>query len=243
MRYWEFLLLMFFVLAGGISASFVFAAKNGDVLINEIAWMGTEVSYNDEWIELRNNSGLEINLEGWVLKAADGSPKINTAGMVPAGGFYLLERSKNYTGALENGGEVLELYDNLGNLINRVDASAGWPAGDNTTKKTMERTVSGWQTSASAGGTPMAENSKVADVGSPPVSPPMSESGSTTTAEFAETGSPQTLVAAGQSLNLAQGKSFDLAQDKQASKSLYVFLAAFALAFFSGTAIFFLKRN
>ncbi len=33
------------------------AAGAGDVLINEIAWMGTTASYNDEWIEWYNNSG------------------------------------------------------------------------------------------------------------------------------------------------------------------------------------------
>lgn len=136
------------------------AAGAGDVIINEIAWMGTTVSYNDEWIELYNKGSSAINLDGWVLKAADGSPKIKLSGSFPANSFYLLERSKDYTGALNNKGEKLELYDNSGNLIDSVAASAGWPAGDNTTKQTMERIIAGgWQTSQNPGGTPGAENS------------------------------------------------------------------------------------
>ena len=169
----RFISVLLFILAGATSANFVFAANVSDAVINEIAWMGTEVSYNDEWIELRNNTGQEINLDGWVLKAADGTPKIKLTGNVPVNGFYLLERSNNYTGALENGGEILELYNNLGNLIDRVDASSGWPAGDNTTKQTMEKTDFGWQTSQNPGGTPGTENSspsvqKVAEDGPPP---------------------------------------------------------------------------
>lgn len=178
----KYLLASFFFLG---FANLVFAANSGDVIINEIAWMGTEVSYNDEWIELRNNSGQEINLDGWVLRASDGTPTIKLTKNDIVNGFYLLERSKNYTGALENSGEALELYDNLGNLVDSVDASSSWPAGDNTTKQTMERGLTApgavnWQNSQNSGGTPMAENSslpiqKVADVGSPLVSTEVAE--------------------------------------------------------------------
>jgi hypothetical protein len=42
-----------------------------------------------------------------------------------------------------------------------LDASGGWPAGNNTTKQTLERNADGigWHTSAQPGGTPGAENS------------------------------------------------------------------------------------
>ncbi len=137
------------------------------VFINEIAWMGTENSANDEWIELHNNTDSPINLEGWVLKAADGTPEINLSRTVLEKSFYLLERTDDntvpdvsadqiYTGALNNKGEKLELYDSFGNLIDSVDAGSGWPAGDNSTKQTMERKDNGWQTSQNPGGTPWA---------------------------------------------------------------------------------------
>ena len=163
--------LFLFILAGLISANFVSAAHSLDVVINEIAWMGTEVSYNDEWIELRNKTNSSISLEGWVLKATDGTPEINLTGTMLAQGFYLLERTDDnsvpditadqiYTGALNNNGENLNLYDNLGNLIDAVNCQDGWSAGDNSTKQTMERKgVNNWQTSQNPGGTPKTENS------------------------------------------------------------------------------------
>ncbi len=147
------------------------AANPLDIMINEIAWMGTNISANDEWIELYNSTNLPISLDGWQLVAQDETPKINLSGTIPANGFYLLERTDDntlpdisadqiYTGALNNIGEKLELYDNSGNLIDLVDCSSGWLAGDNVTKQTMERVESkNWQSSQNTGGTPKAKNS------------------------------------------------------------------------------------
>ncbi|MCH8741335.1 lamin tail domain-containing protein [Patescibacteria group bacterium] len=153
------------------------AANSLDIVINEIAWMGTEAAYQDEWIELYNNTGSPLNLDGWMLKATDSIPEINLAGTVPANGFYLLERTDDttlpdiaadqiYTGAMSNNGEYLQLFNSQNNLIDEVNASEDWPAGDNATKQTMERTNSNilgtvpenWQTSQNPGGTPKAEN-------------------------------------------------------------------------------------
>ena len=148
-----------------LSPGLVSAASFLDIIINEIAWMGGEVSYNDEWIELYNNTDSTISLEGWVLKAADGTPEIKLTRTVLANGFWVLKRSEDYTGALHNRGEKLELYDNQGNLIDSVDCSLGWLAGDNFTKQTMERkTDANWQTSKEPGGTPGAENSQGVEI-------------------------------------------------------------------------------
>jgi len=150
------------------------------VVINEIAWMGTTNSANDEWIELYNNTGNSINLDGWQLITQDGTPKINLSGVIPANGFYLLERTddntvpkisadKIYTGALGNSGELLKLYDSSGNLIDEVNCSSGWFAGIAKPEyKTMERINSlvlgnestNWQTSQNPEGTPKAKNSE-----------------------------------------------------------------------------------
>ena len=154
------------------------AANPLEVVINEVAWMGTTVSYNDEWIELYNNTTSTINLDGWVLKAIDGNPEINLTGTISTNSFFLLERTddntipgvpadKIYKGALDNNGETLELYDNYGNLIDSLSCSSGWFAGDNSTKQTMERKnpqlsgsdSSNWQTSQNPGGTPKTQNS------------------------------------------------------------------------------------
>ncbi|MBA7599010.1 hypothetical protein ES703_06037 [subsurface metagenome] len=146
-------IVLFLILAGVLSANFVLAANPSDVLINEIAWMGTKTSYNDEWIELYNNTNSPINLEGWALKG------VALTGTIKASGFYLLERTDDnsvpdipadqiYTGALNNKCETLELYDSSGKLIDSVICQDGWLAGDNSTKQTMERKdINSWQTS------------------------------------------------------------------------------------------------
>ena len=142
------------------------ASVSAQVIINEIAWMGTVASPNDEWMELYNPSDSLVSLDGWVLEAADGTPKINLEGTISASGFFLLERTDDntvpdipadqiYTGALSNDGENLILKDVNGATVHQVDASAGWPAGDNTTKETMQWNGSSWIT---APGTPKAAN-------------------------------------------------------------------------------------
>lgn len=194
------------------------ANNNPAIIINEIAWMGNESSYANEWIELKNNTDEEINLGGWIIEAEDGAPKINIAGEIPAYGFYLLERSKNYTGALENNGEILELRDKAGNLINKVDASSGWPDGDNDTKQTMEKTGLNWQTSQKPDGTPKAENGK------PPITAPQSKP------HLAAIGEP-----------IAQAT---IEQTPMSPKSSpYIYLIASSLALFSGAVILLLKKK
>lgn len=164
------ILIVFIYIAAFAAAK---AANQSDILINEIAWMGSANSTTDEWMELLNNTDNAIDLSGWALKSADGKIKINLSGQVPAKGFYLLERTddntvpdisadKIYTGALNNNGQDLRLYDSLSNLIDRANFASGWPFGNNATKQTMERTNSlDWQTSKDAGGTPRAQNSLV----------------------------------------------------------------------------------
>jgi len=201
------------------------------ITINEVAWMGTVDSYSNEWIELYNNTDSPANLDGWVLKATDGTPKINLAGSIPANDFYLLERSKDYTGALNNQGEKLELYDNSGNLIDSVDCLMGWPVGDNTTKQTMERKgVDAWQTSQSVGGTPKAQNSKATENSSPRTEEVSVKLGLTET-------KPNPVE--------EKVKKEIAAVDEQATgpTSLFIFLIAAALAVFSGIIILVLKKG
>ncbi len=151
--------------------SAVYAADPLDIVINEIAWMGTNISYNDEWIELYNMTDAPVDLEGWILRAEDGTPEINLTGTILAKSFYLLERTNDdtvpgvsadliYKGALGNKGEGMKIYNGLKSLGDEVNCVSGWFAGDNSTKQTMERTGSvGWESSQRPGGTPGAENS------------------------------------------------------------------------------------
>ncbi|KKW46433.1 MAG: hypothetical protein UY96_C0004G0010 [Parcubacteria group bacterium GW2011_GWB1_56_8] len=146
---------------------------NHAVLINEIAWMGTQTSASDEWMELKNNSGEDLALAGWQLMDADGDIKISfdETGLFPRGGLYLLERTddgsvpnvpadKIYSGSLSNSGAWLKLFDNHCAFIDEIAAADGWPAGDRAARLTLERDVRsfGWHSSAIAGGTPKSPN-------------------------------------------------------------------------------------
>ena len=119
-----------------------------DVVINEIAWMGTKAHHTDEWIELYNNTNNDINLENWKLSWNENI--VNLTGYIPSYDFYLLERTasstisdinedKIYSGGLNNEGENIKLYDSNNNLIDEVDCSQGWIAGNNENKQSMER--------------------------------------------------------------------------------------------------------
>jgi len=68
------------------------------VVINEVAWAGTSATYYyDEWIELYNNTGSEIDLNNWALYAEDNTPYVPLSGTISAGGYYLLERTDDNT--------------------------------------------------------------------------------------------------------------------------------------------------
>ena len=161
---------------GGMNKSVEAATQTA--VINEVAWMGTTGSYNNEWIELHNPTSSDLIFDGWALEAQDGSPSIALSGTVAAQDYFLLERTSDstistitadqvYTGSLGNSNETLYLKDASGTIIDEVN---GWYAGDNTTKATMSRidpSVSGtvstnWSTATTSYeggfGTPKAAN-------------------------------------------------------------------------------------
>ncbi len=158
------------------------AQTTDEIIINEIAWMGTTISTADEWIELYNKSTHDINLSGWILQAADGTPNIPLTGTLPAGGYFLLERTDDnsvpnitadqiYSGDLGNSGEVLNLKNSSGLIIDSADGGNDWAIGGNKdTKQTLERkNDTTWATSLAIGGTPKSKNSVVEN--DPPPSP------------------------------------------------------------------------
>jgi len=143
------------------------------IIINEVAWMGTQNSSNDEWIELKNVSSGVIDLSNWQLLDQSEQIKIifPSTARLGTGQFLLLERTNNetvpnisadiiYVGSLANQNESLRLFDNSCQFQDEVFAQPDWSAGDNISKRTMERKLDlTWQTSALINGTPKQENS------------------------------------------------------------------------------------
>jgi len=149
------------------------------VIFNEIAWMGSNNSANDEWIELKNISTSTVELSGWQILDKAGQIKIvfGDNDSIIANGFYLLERTdddsvpgisadKIYSGSLGNSDESLRLFNKNCELIDQVTADPDWPAGSNEEKRTMEKGDDlSWHTYVGDGiggimGTPKAENSE-----------------------------------------------------------------------------------
>jgi hypothetical protein len=134
------------------------------VVISEIAWMGTDSSPTNEWIELSNETDLPVSLEGWILKAKDGSPTVPLSGSVPPRGYFLIERTDDesvpgvpadliapFGKGISNEGETLDLYDGSGTIVDTVRGGKDWKSigGDAKTRFTPQRRGSAWVTARS----------------------------------------------------------------------------------------------
>jgi hypothetical protein len=137
-------------LAGGMVLALALVSFP-QVVINEVAWGGTKASPYDEWIELYNPSDVPVDLTGWTLTwagvtiylgAEDGNTRVLKRHVVPAHGYFLLERGGDdtvvgrdadliYVGALPNGGAELRLVDPEGDVVSTANAGCpkGWWAG------------------------------------------------------------------------------------------------------------------
>ncbi|MGB9598651.1 MAG: lamin tail domain-containing protein, partial [Minisyncoccales bacterium] len=145
-----------------------------EVIFNEIAWMGTEDSSFNEWIELKNISDKEIDLTGWQVQNQKGKIKVLLEGKLSSKDFYLLERSSDqtlpnlkadliFTGSILNQDEALYLFDKDCHLEDVVFANPDWPGG--ISKKGERRTAErmkdlSWRSSSVLGGTPKKENTE-----------------------------------------------------------------------------------
>ena len=122
------------------------------VVINEIAWSGTDANSNHEWIELYNTLNTAISIANWTLVGSTINIQFPATATIPALGYFLLERSSDlpvmdisadwiYTNGLNNSGETLTLSDSRGSVVDTANASGGaWPAGNTSPSySTMER--------------------------------------------------------------------------------------------------------
>ena len=130
------------------------STASASVAINEVAWSGSLDDPTAEWIELVNLTDAPIDLAGWRLVSSDGAPNVLLSGVLDArggagsdAGFFLLERGDErsvpstaanlvYSGALNDAGEGLFLYDAEGRIVDSANApeqsdveAGAWPAG------------------------------------------------------------------------------------------------------------------
>jgi hypothetical protein len=140
------------------------AWAQGSVVVSEVAWMGSADSPNDEWLELYNAGGEDVDLAGWTL--SDGaSVSITLSGTLGSNRYAVLERTDDgsapgaafliYTGALPNTGATLTLRNAAGTVIDSVVGGSDWQqiGGSNESKETAQRRQSGWYTAAATPGT------------------------------------------------------------------------------------------
>ncbi len=130
-----------------------------DVVVSEVNWYGNGVDSEDEWIELRNVSGADLNLSGWTIEGAgtgSAAYTIETPTLLAAGDYLVIGELQgpdvdgqrtSLTGvasvqigglSFTNTGEQLTLRDIDGTLIDQTPV-APWPAGSTSTLRSMER--------------------------------------------------------------------------------------------------------
>jgi hypothetical protein len=128
------------------------------VVISEIAWPGTEVSPNNQWIELYNNTDKPINLSSMKLVSETSAFAVPLSSTIAPHSYYLLERSMDDvvpgvvadmvygsdTG-LSPLGEVLVLIYTMGEREVAIDSTPnvstceGWCEGSDASFSTMVR--------------------------------------------------------------------------------------------------------
>ncbi|OGH04593.1 MAG: hypothetical protein A2W22_04995 [Candidatus Levybacteria bacterium RBG_16_35_11] len=74
----------------------------GDVVINEIMWMGSSVNSSDEWLELRNMTSNTIDLSNWVIEnlgSGTNNVTIPLGKSIAPNEYFLIANDPKETGA------------------------------------------------------------------------------------------------------------------------------------------------
>ena len=120
------------------------------LIINEIAWMGTKASSEDEWIEVKNVSPYTLDLSRVTLAASDGAPYIPLSGTLAPSiakekdgihpnfnnphitdGFFLIERRSEVVSLALSGGGMAVAFDQLSD--SGEELRLHWETGSGTT--------------------------------------------------------------------------------------------------------------
>ena len=128
-----------------------------EIIISEVAWVGTQASTDDEWIELYNPSSIDVvDISDWRLVSSDGIVDIifQTGTIIQPLSFFLLERTREqvtnvpsdlrYAGSLNDAGAILRLRKSDGSIVDTANNDGGpWPAGGGANFSSMERVING----------------------------------------------------------------------------------------------------
>jgi hypothetical protein len=137
------------ILNGDISATAIFEVdSNGSssIVINEINYNSASNFDPEDWVELYNNYGSDIDMSGWIFKDEDDTPfySFPAGTIIPTGGYLVICRDtsafksyfpnvNNYMGnlgfGLSGGGELVRLYNSDMVLVDALtyDDDAPWP--------------------------------------------------------------------------------------------------------------------
>ncbi len=126
--------------------AFPFEQHTTNIVINEIHYNQDDIVISGDWVELYNNSGLDIDLSNWYFSDSDDAHKfvIPNGTILQKNAYLVLAETakdfsssypgvKNYIGSLDFGfsgsGELLRLFNPYGVLIDHVEYSdkAPWP--------------------------------------------------------------------------------------------------------------------
>lgn len=168
-------LLLFF------AASLGLLRADAVVVFNEIMYHPATNEAAMEWVELRNQLAVDVDISGWSI--AGGIQYTFPSNTVVKGGGHLVvalsppalisaSGATNvvgpFAGRLGNGGDLLQLFNNSGRIMDEVDYGVEdeWPAGADGAGVSLAKrdadAASGpaenWTTSEQSGGTPGARN-------------------------------------------------------------------------------------
>ncbi len=131
--------------------------QQDSIIFQEIAWMGTVNSANDEWFRIKNISNSSISLKNWQIldKNKDINIVLEESSVIFPNNTMLFERTDDtslpeatasliYTGALSNTDESLYIFNENCVLKDSVVANPAWPGGDADLRKPMERNGLSW---------------------------------------------------------------------------------------------------
>jgi hypothetical protein len=120
-------------------------SETATIVINEIMYKAPDGKDTKDWIELYNNSDNAIDISGWIFKDSEDihSFKIDSGTKINPRDYLVLINDKsefskyypnvsNFQGSFDFGlgrGDILRLYDNFGNLVDRVEygITLPWP--------------------------------------------------------------------------------------------------------------------